>query len=150
MIVIVDANILISALVGSRRVLALLLSEKYSFYTPGKIAREVRKYRLEICRKAGYSEEIFEGYFNFLFLFVKLVDEFSYVACMQKAISILGMRDIKDADYLASALSLSAAFIWTDDKDFTAQHLVKVKTTAQFIAEHKAKSENNGNDNSAS
>ncbi len=56
---------------------------------------------------------------------------------MGKARDLMEHRDLKDADYIACALATDADFIWSNDKDFSAQGEISVKSTQQFIDEQK-------------
>ena len=137
MIIVVDANVVIAALMGSRGRIVILTSQNHSFYVPRKIIDEIRKYKDLICRRANQKPEEFETNLEALLLFVETIEYVEYEQHIEKAQKVIGLRDSKDADYIACALQVSADFIWTDDKDFTAQKLVKTKTTNQFIEDGK-------------
>lgn len=47
--IVLDANILIAALLGSRATLTILTSQHYNFYVPERILEEIRKYKSFIC-----------------------------------------------------------------------------------------------------
>ena len=131
--VVVDANILISALLGSKAAISIITDEKIEFFAPEVIISEIRKYKKEICEKAGYSPGDFDNIFNALMKFVKVVDSLTYEKHMSKAVDAIGGSDIKDADYVACALALNADYIWTNDKDFTYQKLIPTKTTKDIM-----------------
>jgi putative PIN family toxin of toxin-antitoxin system len=131
--VVVDANIVISALLGSKATIDILTNEAYEFYAPDIIISEIRKYKKELCKKAGYSSEIFDNSLNALLKFIKTIDEIQYQIYIQNAVDAIGKRDVKDADYIACALALGADFIWTNDKDFTSQAIISIKTTKELM-----------------
>lgn len=131
--VVVDANIVFSALLGSTAAIRILTNEAIEFYAPEVIFSEIRKYKKELCKKAGYSSEDFDNILNALLKFVKTIDETQYQKHMQKAVDAIGKRDIKDADYIACALILKADNIWTNDKDFTSQKIIPIKSTKNLI-----------------
>mgnify|MGYP001597823920 CR=1 FL=1 len=58
--IVLDANIIISALLGSQKVIWLLTLQKDNFYAPRKIVDEIRKYKLEICEKSNQTDDEFE------------------------------------------------------------------------------------------
>jgi predicted nucleic acid-binding protein len=135
MIVVVDANIIIMALMGSRATLVILTSQNHSFYTPSLVIKEIRKYKHLICAKAGHTFEEFEINLEALLQFLIVLEYIEYEEYTNKAEVAMGQRDIKDSDYLACALAVNADFIWTNDKDFATQNLVPHKTTKQLIDE---------------
>ena len=136
--IVLDANILIAALLGSRGKLIILTSQNHEFFVPMKIIEEVRKYERLISQKAGYTSTEFKENLNALLYFIKPVEYAEYEKHIREAEKVMKDRDVKDADYIACALIMGADFIWTDDKDFTVQGLVVAKTTDEFIEEGKS------------
>ena len=137
MIIVVDANIIIAALLGSRGKIAILTSYNHMFYAPSFAVDEIKRYRQQICAKMNWTSEEFNIYLEALLVFITLLDHQGYERYLEKSLSAIKQRDVKDADYIACALLISADFIWTEDKDFSGQKLVDIKSTAQFIDENK-------------
>lgn len=135
--IVLDANIFISALMGSRGKLTILTSQNHEFFAPSRIIDEIKKYKKDVCKKTGWSSEDFDAYFAALMFFVNTIEYPEYEKQLSAAQSTIGKRDSKDAVYLACALAINADFIWTEDKDFSAQNLVQVKTTDEFIEDAK-------------
>ena len=135
--IVVDANIFIMALMGSRGAITILTSRNHEFYVPGKIIEEIRKYKETICEKMEHSSEEFDQNLNALLMFITVLEYIEYESFMQKAREAISKRDIKDSDYIACALAINADFIWTNDKDFIDQDIVSTKNTTQFIQEGK-------------
>lgn len=132
---VLDANILIAALLGSRRTLKLVASASYQWYAPQRIVEEITKHKPLLCERSRQSFGEFEETMAALLLFVRLLDPAEYEAFMEVATKGIGERDRNDADYVAAALAVHAYFLWTNDKDFTAQGLVPTKTTHQLLQE---------------
>ena len=137
MIIVLDANVIIAALLGSRGKLTILTSQNHKFYAPSFVIEEIRKYKQEICNRMNWTDDEFNTYFDALMFFINLLEYNEYAQYMEKASNAIKKRDITDADYLACAILLNADFIWSEDKDFSEQKLVKVKSTAQFIEDNK-------------
>jgi len=135
--IVLDANIIIAALMGSRGKLTILTSQNYEFYAPKFIIQEIKKYKNEICERTDWTSEEFNVYFDALLLFIDVLDYEQYQDYIDNAKKVIQDRDLKDVDYIACALSTKADFIWSDDKDFSEQQLVKIKTTDEFIEENK-------------
>lgn len=137
MIIVVDANIVIAALMGSRGKLTILTSSNHYFYVPRTIVDEIKRHGGFICERTPQTYEDFENNLDALLAFIEQLEYVEYELHVERARKAIEKRDSKDADYIAAALAVSADFIWTDDKDFTDQKLVKTMTTAQFIEDGK-------------
>ena len=133
--IVLDANIVIAALLGSETALKIIISQKHQFYAPHKIIDEIKKYKQYICGKAGQTAEEFHINFEALLIFIKVLDYAEYEAYTEKAKAAIAERDWNDTDYIACALAASADFIWSNDKDFTSQKLIPIKTTEQLVKE---------------
>lgn len=137
MIIVTDANIIIAALLGSRGKLTILTSQNHKFFAPRKIIEEIKKYEKEICQKVGCTSEEFKENLEALLFFIEAIKTKDYENYLEKSKTAIKDRDSEDADYIACALHVKADFIWTEDKDFSKQNLVKIKTTEEFIEERK-------------
>lgn len=135
--IVLDANIIIGALLGSRSKIIIVTSQNHEFYVPEIITKEIRKYKAQICNKVGYSEEEFEIYLNSILEFVNEIKVEEYKSFMEMAQRSIEKRDVKDSDYIACALLVSADFIWTEDKDFSSQNIAKIKSTEELIEDNK-------------
>lgn len=135
--IVVDANIIIAALFGSQAIVIILTSQNYDFYAPKYIINEIKKHKEEICKEAGKLSEDFDTELNALLKFIILLDEAIYIEFMNRAEQLMEKRDIKDAIYIATALTVKANFIWSNDRDFRVQEAVSVKNTIEFIEENR-------------
>lgn len=135
--IVLDANIIIAALLGSRGKITIITSQNHMFYAPLKIVDEIKKHKSTLCDRASFSSEEFDLHFEALLYFIEVLEYLRYEKYMKSALDVIEHRDSKDADYIACALSVNADFIWSDDKDFTDQEVVKIKTTNTFIEEGK-------------
>ncbi len=136
-IVIIDANVVISALLGSKAALSTIPSSTHSLYAPDRMIEEIRKHEHDICEKTKSTKQKFEHDVTDVLEFVTLVSHANYTKWMPKANTAIEWRDPSDAHYIACALAINADFIWTNDKDFTSQNLVPVKTTKRVITRTK-------------
>ena len=130
--IVVDANIMIAALLGSQQTIRILARDEHEFCAPAIIIDEIKKYKIEISAKSGMSSSEFDSTLDALLVLVHKMDYEEYQDHVVYAARKLAKRDVKDADYLACAMVSHADFIWTNDKDFTAQRIVPTKTTRQF------------------
>ncbi len=135
--IVLDANIVIMGLMGSRSVITILTGQNHKFYVPKKIFSEIRKYERIICERTKQNSEEFTLNFEALSAFVTETDEKDYDPFLEKARTLLKNRDLTDVEYVACALAVNADFIWTNDKDFSVQTLVKTRNTQEFIQDFK-------------
>ena len=130
MLFVVDANIVLSALVAGR-ITDLLLSPKLELVAPDLLFIEVWKHKDEIKDKSKLGDEDFETLLALLKKNIKILpmDEFS--ALMPTAEELLGEHK-KDAPYVALALKLDCPF-WTYEKRFTDLGNLKSLTTSDVV-----------------
>jgi predicted nucleic acid-binding protein len=117
--IVVDANILIRAVLG-RRVRHLL--ETYTargvrFFAPDVAFADARKYLPAILRKRGKPDEAVPASIEYLQSIVECVEPDLYAIYEKDARHRLSGRDEQDWPILATALGLACA-VWTEDKDF--------------------------------
>ena len=132
---VLDANILISALLGSRRTIGLIRMGQHTLYAPRKIVDEVIKYAADICEKSEQTRDEFNDTLAALLVFVNVVPPEKYAQNLDRARSLLEKRDANDAEYLALAFAIQADAVWTNDKDFTVQTDIRILSTNALLAE---------------
>lgn len=135
--VVVDANILIAALFGSRGRQLIITSQNHLFFAPEIIIREVEKHRQELALVRKCTEQEIIEAFDALLVFIDVVSYEKYNSYYNRAYEALKDRDATNVGYLACALAVKADFIWSEDKDFNAQSLVPVRTTEEFLESQK-------------
>ena len=127
---VLDNNILFS-LMDSDSVNSYLFSSlKAIFIAPEFIISEFNKYKEECLFKSKLSEHEFKIRQFEVESNIEFFKESEYDELLIKAIK--NLPDPKDAPYLALALFTNSS-IWSNDKHFKQQSLVKVFTTAELI-----------------
>jgi predicted nucleic acid-binding protein len=116
--VVLDANILIRAVLG-RRVREIL--ERHfatvRFFAPDTAFAEAREHVPEILRKRGINPEAAVTVLNELLALIGCIDDEIYGRFETAARQRLQKRDEDDWPVLATALALECP-IWTEDADF--------------------------------
>lgn len=127
--IIIDANIIISAMIRDNHVRKLLFSKKrcIELYSPDFVLEEVKKYGNTICERSGISSEDFFTLLSVIFSIVKCIKKEEYTTFMSKASEIMN-DDTKDIPYVACSLALGADGIWTGDKHFSGKSIRKFST----------------------
>jgi len=124
--VVVDANPIISALIGGAS-MGVLFDRRLRFVTTGFTLSEVEKYLPTISRKSGVSEHRIK--LALALLPITAYTKETYTGSTQKAEMLIGGKDSKDVEILALALELKAP-LWSEDKhfeDITGITLLKTK-----------------------
>ena len=116
--IVLDANILIRAILGRR--VRLLLDEyalRIRFYAPDVAYADAAKYLPLLLARKGKFDTDASSALRYLKHMVEPVERESYVAFENEARQRLLGRDEEDWPVLASALAFSCP-IWTEDADF--------------------------------
>ena len=128
---IIDANVVISALVtGKGKTAELLFSNSLVFFAPEFLFEEVKKYEREICFKSGLSSKEFAVALALIFPRITLIPLSEFKQCISEAKLIC--PDANDVLYFALALYNNCS-IWSNDKRLQKQNHIKIMTTANLL-----------------
>ncbi len=116
--VVVDANILIRLVLGTRvRELVLDHLDAVDFFTPQECFDEARRYLPGLLERRGIDPaaalEVLDQFEALIFP----LSEATYAEAQSDAMARSGARDADDWPILAAALTLGCP-IWTEDQDF--------------------------------
>lgn len=128
-IVVVDANIILSALLGGKPS-NILFDGRFQFVTTEFTLKEVRKYLPRLEKKLGVSREKLLSLLEVLPL--KIYPKNFYKGRLKEAEEIIANIDRKDVEILALALKLKT-FLWSQDKHFEKAKYQKLLKTYDFI-----------------
>ncbi|MDO8740023.1 MAG: PIN domain-containing protein [Candidatus Woesearchaeota archaeon] len=129
-LLVIDANILFSALIKDSITAELLFQEGIVLSTPEFIMQEFLKYEEEISKKTSRTKEEFIQIMHMLKDIIAIVPNEEYSGFMDEAEKI--SPDKKDIMYLALALKLNCG-IWSNDKKLKCQDKVRVYSTEDLI-----------------
>jgi predicted nucleic acid-binding protein len=116
-VLVVDANILIRAVLGARVRTLLAKYAVAGFYAPDTAWAEAREHLPAILRKRGVPVEPALLLLHSLEAIIQPVEFETYSPFEEAARTRLVKRDLDDWPVLATALALGAP-IWTEDSDF--------------------------------
>lgn len=125
---VVDANILFSALIKDGFTAKLFFNERLRLYTSEFILDEFRKYEELILKKTKRSPEDFAEIMVAMQELITVIPKEEYVSFMGKAKEV--SPDEKDVAYLALAMKLNCA-LWSNDKALKKQEVVKVYASSE-------------------
>jgi predicted nucleic acid-binding protein len=129
---VVDSNIIFSAMISDSVTREILLDSGHSFYSPDFIKSEITKYRDLITEKSGLNEKEFEVLLDLILDEIEIQAKEEYENELGEAEEILGDQDIKDVPFLAVAIQKDCK-IWSDDKDFQEQDRIDTVKTPEMI-----------------
>ena len=117
MIVVVDSNIVFSALLSKNSfLLEILLKEEHHFVAPNFLFTEIFKYKEKILKHSKLSEtELLELLNNLLSSIQFIHYDFISPESLKKAESLCYDVDMKDMVFVALTIELNAR-LWTGDK----------------------------------
>lgn len=130
--IVVDTNIIISALAKDSAVRSLIILSNHEFIYPQPALLEIVKHKQTIMKKAAIDEGEFHTLMGKIFERITVVEKEKFARKIPEARGIMGRIDPKDSLFVALALERNAP-VWTNDKDFERQTKVKVIKTAELL-----------------
>ncbi|MFA5020072.1 MAG: PIN domain-containing protein [Candidatus Pacearchaeota archaeon] len=128
---VVDANILISALISIEgKTCDLLFDDKLKLYSPEFLITEIEKHKDEILGKADISESELNLFLLLVFSRINLIPYDEFKECAEEARRI--SPDINDTEYFALALKFNCP-IWSNDKKLKEQNKIIAYSTQEVI-----------------
>jgi len=133
MIIVLDTNILISALIRDSVTREIIMSSGLDFRLPELSMHEIRKHKTMILGKSGLPESAYENTLNKLMEYVLLIPTEEIKEMLDDAKKIMLHIDPNDVVFLAAAMAYPSAIIWSDDRHFERQKKVAVVKTEQLF-----------------
>ena len=130
MILVIDANILFSALIKDSLTAELIFNEDLKLYTCEFIIEEFFKHEKEIIKKTHRTREQFITIIHQLRDIITVIPKEEYSHLIEEAEKF--SPDIKDVMYFALAMKLNGC-IWSNDKLLKKQDKVKVYLTSEIM-----------------
>jgi len=131
-LLIVDASVIIAALLRDSTTRKVLLNSDLRLVAPGMVEDEISRHIEELSARNSLPVETNRRALGMLLRHIRLLDLDDYGGFLPDALRLIGERDASDAPYLAAALAVKADGIWSHDADFTVQDRFRVWTTAQL------------------
>jgi predicted nucleic acid-binding protein len=116
--IVLDANILIRAVLGTRvRELILENAATVKFFSPDVAYADARKYLPALLEKRGVQSAAALAVLDTLESIVQPLEFDLYADLQQQALQRIAMRDADDWPVLACAMMIDCP-VWTEDADF--------------------------------
>ena len=123
---VVDTNIIISALIHEGITRKMLLFPGIKLVTPEITFKEIENHINIIATKSKLSKYDIRQILDILKKNIKTIPESRWWKHYNQAESIIGKKDLKDIHFISVALALTSDGIWSNDKDFESQSVFKV------------------------
>lgn len=128
---VLDSNIIFSALIKKSTTRNIILSDAFDLNAPEYIFSEITKHKELLLRKSKLDKRDFDALLLLLQKYIHLVSKEIYDEKTTIAEDILKDIDITDSPFLALALALNCS-IWSNDGHFKQQDKVRVYTTKEL------------------
>ena len=129
---VIDANVVISALIADSKTRELIVTLEPDLLTPAFVHDEIENYQDLIVEKSGMKPARVEQFIDLLFQYLDVIPASEFYPAIESADEAIGDTDPDDVLYLACAIACDAA-IWSDDSDFAEQDLVETYSTSDVI-----------------
>jgi predicted nucleic acid-binding protein len=129
---VIDANVVISALIADSKTRELIVTLEPELLTPAFVYDEIENYEELIVEKSGMEPDRVTQFVDLLFQYIEVVPADEFYPAIDRADEAIGDTDPDDVLYLACAIASDAA-IWSDDSDFDEQDLVETYSTSGVI-----------------
>jgi len=129
---VVDANVVIAALVADSRTRELIVTLEPDLLTPAFVYDEMENYEAMIVEKSGMEPDRVAQFVDLLFRYISVVPVDEFHPAIEEADAAIGDTDPDDVLYLACAVANDAA-VWSDDSDFDEQEVVETYSTGDVI-----------------
>ncbi len=129
---VLDTNILISALIRDSITREILIHPEMEYILPEFALEEIGNHKEEILQKSGLSKSDFGLLLEYLKDNIVLIPD-KEIIHKELAKQIMKNIDLKDSIFIALALSIKNDGIWSRDTDFEKQARIKVWKTKDLI-----------------
>ncbi|MCL4334450.1 MAG: PIN domain-containing protein [Candidatus Thermoplasmatota archaeon] len=129
---VVDANVLIAALIRSGISRDIIMSDKFALVSRDYLNLELNQHKNLISQKSGLSENEIAIVMTILLRRIDTIPLSDYQEKLEEAVTLM-KENINDAPYVACFLALRCDGIWTNDSDFKGIHKIKVFQTKDLV-----------------
>ncbi len=129
---IIDTNIIFSALIKDGKTRELILMDDIDISVPEFFYVELKNNRYEIMKKTGLDEGEFSSLINILFEDIDVVPKKEFEGNISEAKDIIEDIDPDDVPFIALALEKDSP-IWSDDGHFQEQKEIEVFKTHELL-----------------
>ena len=130
--IVIDSNILFSALIKDSLTRKVILDYDGTFLFPSYIFEEMEKHKEELLKKSKMTAKDFNALLSLLLRKVLIVPTDSLRPYKKQAYDIVKDIDPDDVLFIACALAYPQSFLWSDDKKLRRQSIVPMLSTREM------------------
>lgn len=130
---VIDTNVLISALLKNSVTREILLFPSLEFFLPEYALEEVEAHKGSISKRSGLSEEEIDVILSVLLENITIIPATEISPNVAKADNLIGHIDPFDIPFVALALSVDNDGIWSNDRHFENLEGIKVWKTFDLL-----------------
>ncbi|MCL7474515.1 MAG: putative toxin-antitoxin system toxin component, PIN family [ANME-2 cluster archaeon] len=130
---VIDTNIIISSLISNSTRRYILINSNIEFITPEYSLTEISNHSDIIKKKSKLTSKDIQYVMDTLFSRITIYPKDEYSDYYGQAKDIMKDIDPDDTPFLALALKTKVDGIWSEDKGFQQQNIVKIYTTKELI-----------------
>lgn len=134
---VIDTNIIISALIKKGISRRIIFSPLINFITPDYTLQEISKYEKLICKKAKLNHDEFKLLLNLIFEHITIIPKEEYKDLLGHAKTLI--EDIDDVPFIALCLASEADGIWSDDAHFKTRKEIIIFRTKELALIFKSR-----------
>ncbi|MBD3261767.1 MAG: PIN domain-containing protein [Candidatus Altiarchaeales archaeon] len=131
--IVIDSNILFSALIKDSTTRKIILEYEGYFFFPYYIFEELEKHKDEIQKKSGLSKDDFNQLLELLLEKVHVIPNEVLDRHKDESIERVKEIDLNDAVFIACALAFPNTILWTDDKKLKQITEIQITNTQEII-----------------
>ncbi len=131
--IIIDSNVLFSALIKDSLTRKLILDYEGVFLFPSYIFQEYEKHKQELIKKTGMDDNDMQQLINLVLKKVFIVPNDILDSYRTEALQIIKDIDPDDVLFIACALAYPNSIIWSDDKKLKKQSRIKILNTSEIL-----------------
>ena len=131
--IILDSNILFSALIKDSTTRKIILEYDSFFLFPSFIFLEMEKHKEELFRKSGMDKIDFDKLLYLILRKVTIIPSEVLFPYREEALKMVKEIDPNDIIFVACALAYFNSIIWSDDKKLKKLDKIKVLNTEEVI-----------------
>ncbi|MFH1439417.1 MAG: PIN domain-containing protein [Candidatus Woesearchaeota archaeon] len=130
--IVIDSNILFSALIKDSYTRRIILEYEGTFLFPSYIFEEMEKYKDELFKKSGLNIIEFNKLLSIILKKVMIIPTQVLIPYREKALKIIKDIDKKDVLFVACVLAYPDSILWSDDKRLKQQDVIKVYKSSEI------------------
>ncbi len=136
MLLVIDTNIAVAALLRSGNTRTLIFSENFTLCSPDWLKDEIFSHKQEFKKKGNMNEKEFHDALDLLLENITTYPEEEYAHFKQTALKTCPKGHEKDWPFIALAIKLECP-LWTNDAALKKQNQAKIMTTKELLYKSK-------------